>query len=145
MHLHTADGVAVSAQANGLLPISQQSLFPLASLSYHAYEGVALNPDEKARLVADLGSTNFMILRNHGLLTCGPNVAETFLFMYILQQACHVQILAQAGGGELIEIPAPILAGIQAQSVEVLKHAGGALAWPGLLRKLDRENPGYRD
>jgi ribulose-5-phosphate 4-epimerase/fuculose-1-phosphate aldolase len=145
MHLHTADGVAVSAQANGLLPISQQSLFPLASLSYHAYEGVALNPDEKARLVADLGSTNFMILRNHGLLTCGPNVAETFLFMYILQQACHVQILAQAGGGELIKIPAPILAGIQAQSVEVLKHAGGALAWPGLLRKLDRENPGYRD
>lgn len=145
MHLHTADGVAVSAQANGLLPISQQSLFPLASLSYHAYEGVALNPDEKARLVADLGSTNFMILRNHGLLTCGPNVAETFLFMYILQQACHVQILAQAGGGELIEIPAPILAGIQAQSEQVLKHAGGALAWPGLLRKLDRQNPGYRD
>lgn len=145
MHLHTPDGVAVSAQADGLLPISQQSLFPLASLSYHAYEGVALNPDEKARLVADLGSTHFMILRNHGLLTCGPNVADTFLFMYILQQACHIQILAQSGGGVLTRIPAPILAGIQAQSEQVLKHAGGALAWPGLLRKLDRENPGYRD
>ena len=145
MHLHTPEGVAVAAQTNGLLPISQQSLFPLSSLAYHNYEGLALNPAEKARLVEDLGSANFMILRNHGLLTCGPGVADSFLFMYILQQACRIQILAQSGGGDLIQIPAPILAGIQAQSQEVLKHAGGALAWPGLLRKLDRLNPGYKD
>ena len=135
----------MAAQTNGLLPISQQSLFPLSSLAYHNYEGLALNPAEKARLVEDLGSANFMILRNHGLLTCGPGVADSFLFMYILQQACRIQILAQSGGGDLIQIPAPILAGIQAQSQEVLKHAGGALAWPGLLRKLDRLNPGYKD
>lgn len=145
MHLHTPDGVAVAAQSDGLLPISQQSLFPLSSLAYHDYEGVALNPDEKRRLVDDLGTANFMILRNHGLLTCGPTVADAFLFIYILQQACRIQLLAQSGGAELTHIPAPILAGIQAQSKEVLKHAGGGLAWPGLLRRLDRQNPGYRD
>jgi ribulose-5-phosphate 4-epimerase/fuculose-1-phosphate aldolase len=88
LHLHTTAGVAVSTQKDGLLPISQQSLFPLSALSYHAYEGVALNPEEKPRLVADLGDTNFMILRNHGLLTCGETVAEAFLNMFILQRSC---------------------------------------------------------
>ena len=76
MHLHTIEGVAVSCQKAGLLAISQQSLFPLASLAYHDYEGVALNPEEKARLVRDLGDRQNMILRNHGLLTCGEAVAD---------------------------------------------------------------------
>jgi len=143
MHLHTKEGVAVSAQAQGLLPISQQSLFPLSGLSYHAYEGVALNPEEKVRLVADLGTTDFMILRNHGLLTCAENIADAFLNMFILQRACEVQLLAQAGGVELIPIPQLIVAVIKQAAKEVTRNAGGKLAWPGLLRKLERIGAPY--
>src|SRR4030095_1179752 len=101
MHLHTDYGIAVSAQKDGLLPISQQAMFPLASLAYHEYEGLALNEDEKPRLVADLGNKSNMILRNHGLLTLGKTAAEAFVSMYILERACRIQILAQSGGGEL--------------------------------------------
>src|ERR1041384_7691150 len=96
MHLHTDYGIAVSAQKNGLLPISQQAMFPLASLAYHDYEGLALNEAEKPRLVADLGDKQNMILRNHGLLTMGRTVAEAFLAMYLLERACKIQILAQS-------------------------------------------------
>jgi ribulose-5-phosphate 4-epimerase/fuculose-1-phosphate aldolase len=143
MHLHTAAGIAISATKDGLLPLSQQSLFALSSLSYHDYEGVALNPDEKVRLVADLGQTNFMILRNHGLLTCGSTIADAFLFMYLLERSCEIQLKAQSTGKELLPIPSNILAGIQAQAKQVTRSAGGALAWPGILRKLDRVSPGY--
>ncbi len=143
MHLHTIEGIAVSTLKDGLQAYSQQSLFALSSLSYHDYEGVALNPDEKARLVADLGDTSFMILRNHGLLTCGSSVAEAFTSMFLLQRACEIQLKAQATGQALIKIPDQILAGIQAQAKQVTLSAGGSLAWPGILRKLDRVNPGY--
>lgn len=145
IHLHTSDGVAVSAQEEGLLPLSQQSLFPLSNLAYHDYEGVALNPNEKVRLVADLGDANFMILRNHGLLTCGSSVADAFLFMYITQRACEVQIKAQSGGSKLTMIPPQILAGIQAASNEVTKGAGGNIAWPALLRKLHRIDASFAE
>jgi len=143
MHLHTAAGIAVSTLESGLQPYSQQSLFPLSSLSYHDYEGVALNPDEKSRLVADLGTTNFMILRNHGLLTCGESIADAFTYMYFLERACEIQIKAQSTGQKMLSIPNEILAGIKAQAKEVTRSAGGSLAWPGILRKLDRVNPGY--
>ncbi|GGZ47101.1 class II aldolase/adducin family protein [Paraglaciecola chathamensis] len=143
MHLHTTAGIAVSTQKQGLLPLSQQSLFALSSMSYHEYEGVALNPDEKKRLVADLGCTNFMILRNHGLLTCADSIADAFLGMFLLQRSCEIQLQAQASGQELIPIPEQILAGIRAQAQQVTRSAGGALAWPGILRQLDRTNPGY--
>lgn len=145
LHTHTKAGVAVSAQTAGLLPLSQTSLFPLSSLGYHDYEGVALNEEEKPRLVADLGDSNFMILRNHGLLTVGPSIADAFLFMYLLETACQTQLLAQSGGGELTHVDGRILAGIQAQADEVTKGLGGELAWPGLLRKLDRLDPSFRD
>jgi ribulose-5-phosphate 4-epimerase/fuculose-1-phosphate aldolase len=145
MHLHTLHGVAVSAQKGGLLPVSQQSLLPLASLGYHDYEGLALNDAEKPRLVADLGDKRFLILRNHGLLTVGATVADAFLAMYILENACRVQILAQSGGGELVPIPEPILAGMRAQAETVLRGLGGQLVWPGLLRKLDRADPSFRE
>lgn len=145
IHLHTREGVAVSAQKQGLLAISQQSLFPLSGLSYHDYEGVALNVEEKARLVADLGSNRFMILRNHGLLTCAETVADAFLYMFILQRACEIQLLAQSGGQELIPVPAPILAGIRQAADQVTRNAGGQLAWPGLLRRLDRIGAPYRE
>jgi ribulose-5-phosphate 4-epimerase/fuculose-1-phosphate aldolase len=145
MHLHTIEGVAVSCQREGLLPISQQSLYPMMGLAYHDYEGVALNPEEKVRLVRDLGANNTMILRNHGLLTCGRTVADAFLFMYILQKACEVQVRAQAGGVELVPIARPIVEGIRASAKEVLRGSGGMLVWPGILRKLDRMDPSWRN
>jgi len=144
MHLHTVDGVAVSCRKEGLVAISQHSLFPLASLAYHAYEGVALEPAEKARLVKDLGDRSSMILRNHGLLTCAETIADAFLYMYILQKACEVQVRAQAGGGEIIPIPQPIVDGIRKASKIVLRQSGGMIAWPAILRKLDRLDPSWR-
>ncbi len=143
VHTHTVAGVAVSAQEDGLLSISQQSSFPLTRLAYHAYEGLALKDAEKARLVTDLGDANQMILRNHGLLTCGRDVAEAFLAMYRLQRACEIQIAAQAGGSRLIRVPQTIVDGMPEQAREVSKGLGAGLVWPGLLRRLDRENPGY--
>lgn len=143
MHTHSINGVAVSAQQDGLLPLSQQSLFVLASLGYHSYEGVALNEAEKPRLVSDLGSNNFLMLRNHGLLTVGPTVADAFLFMYLFEASCMVQVRAQSGGGALVPVPQAIVDGIQAQAAVVTKGLGGQLVWPGLLRRLDRRNPGY--
>ena len=145
LHLHTNEGVAVSAQKSGLLPLSQQSLFPLTNLSYHNYEGVALRDDEKPRLVADLGANNFMILRNHGLLTCAESIADAFLYMYVLQRACEIQLLAQSGGGELTQIHPKIVEGMQAAVDQVTKSAGGMIAWPGILRKLDRLGAPYRN
>lgn len=143
-HTHSLTGVAVSAQKNGLLPISQHSLFPLSTLGYHDYEGIALNEEEKPRLVADLGNKRALILRNHGLLTVGRTAGEAFLAMYMLEAACRIQVMAQAGG-ELRMIPAPILQGIQAQSQQGTRGLGGDLAWPGLLRKLDRVDPSYKE
>jgi ribulose-5-phosphate 4-epimerase/fuculose-1-phosphate aldolase len=143
LHLHSLNGVAVSAQKEGVLPISQQSIFVLASLGYHDYEGVALNEDEKPRLVRDLGDKSFFMLRNHGLLTVADNIPDAFLFMYVFEAACTIQVRARAAGAELVPIDPRIIGGAQAQAKQVTRNAGGALAWPGLLRKLDRINPGY--
>jgi len=145
IHLHTDYGIAVSAQADGLLPISQQSLFALASVAYHGYEGLALNEDEKSRLVEDLGNKSYMILRNHGLLTIGKTPAEAFLSMYILENACRIQILAQSAGATLRTVPQPIIEGVASQLAAVTVGHGPQLAWPGLLRKLDRVDPSYKD
>jgi ribulose-5-phosphate 4-epimerase/fuculose-1-phosphate aldolase len=145
MHVHSLNGVAVSAQKQGLLPISQQSLFVLASLAYHDYEGVALRAEEQPRLVQDLGGKDYLMLRNHGLLTVGASPADAFLNMYLFEAACSIQLRAQSGGGELIRIPAPILEGIRAAASTVTRGQGSALVWPGLLRKLDRMSPGYRE
>jgi len=144
LHVHTINGTAVSAQKDGVLPISQQSMIVLSSLAYHDYEGIALREDEKPRLVRDLGDNNFFMLRNHGLITVADNVPDAFLFMYIFEAACMVQLRAQAGGGELIPIDPFILATAKQQVATVTGAAGGALAWPALLRKLDRIDPSYR-
>ncbi len=143
MHVHSLNGIAVAAQRAGLLPISQQSLFVLSSLAYHDYEGVALRAEEQPRLVHDLGANTFLMLRNHGLLTAAGSMADAFLAMYVFEAACTIQVRAQSGGGELIPIAAPILNGIRAAATQVTRGMGGALAWPGLLRRLDRVNPGY--
>ena len=144
LHVHSLNGVAVSAQEGGVLPVSQQSIFVLASLGYHDYEGVALNEEEKPRLVRDLGDKTFFMLRNHGLLTVGETVADAFMYMYVFEAACTIQIRAQAGGGRLIPIDPRIVAGAQAQAKAVTRGAGAALTWPGLLRKLERADASYR-
>jgi ribulose-5-phosphate 4-epimerase/fuculose-1-phosphate aldolase len=145
LHLHTDYGIAVSAQKNGLLPISQQATFALSSLAYHDYEGLALNEAEKPRLVQDLGTKNYLMLRNHGLLTVGSSVAEAFLSMFILERACKIQILAQSGGTELLPVPDPIVDLVAKQVSVVTVGQGAQLAWPGLLRKLDRIDRSYRE
>ncbi|MES2721066.1 MAG: class II aldolase/adducin family protein [Pseudomonadota bacterium] len=143
LHTHTRAGVAVSAQKAGVLPISQQSTFVLASLAYHDYEGVAFRPDEKPRLQADLGAANFLMLRNHGLLTCGASIADAFLGMYVFESTCQIQLAAQAGG-ELISVDPRIVAGV-AEAMRVQTGGmGGAFAWPALLRKVEKLDPGYR-
>ena len=116
----------------------------LASLAYHDYEGVALNDAEKPRLVADMGGTPSSSCANHGLLTVGGSIADAFLAMYTFERACEIQVMAQSGGGELIPIHKTILDGATAQRAQVTRGLGGALAWPALLRKLDRLDPGYR-
>ncbi len=145
LHTHTLDGVGVSAQANGILPISQQSLFVLSSLGYHDYEGVALRDDEKPRLVADLGTNTFLILRNHGLLTVGTTIADAFLSMYIMEATCRIQVKAQAGGRPLTPVADGIVETMQAQAEQVTRGLGGQLIWPGLLRRLDRIDPSFRE
>src|SRR5260370_1976634 len=145
MHLHTDYGIAVSAQKHGLLPISQQAMFALSSLAYHEYEGLALDEEEKPRLVADLGDKKIMILRNHGLLTLGRTAAEAFLAMFLLERACKIQILAQSVRGELAKIPSDIIDRVASQMSAVTVGQGAALTWPGLLRKLDRIDSSYRE
>jgi ribulose-5-phosphate 4-epimerase/fuculose-1-phosphate aldolase len=145
LHVHTQNGVAVSAQCGGLLPISQQSLMVLSSLAYHDYEGLAVNPEEKPRLVADIGDKTFLMLRNHGLLVAAASIPEAFMSMYAFEAACAIQVKAQSGGGDLIGIPQPILDGIRAQAKIVSGGMGGKLAWPALLRRLDRIDPSFRD
>jgi ribulose-5-phosphate 4-epimerase/fuculose-1-phosphate aldolase len=144
LHTHALNGVAVSAQKEGLLPISQQSIFPLSSLAYHDYEGLALRDEEKPGLVRDLGHKNFLMLRNHGLLTVGETVADAFLFMYVFEAACSIQLRAQ-GSPNLIPVDGRIIAGAQAAVKQVTRGAGSALAWPGLLRKLDRLDATFRN
>jgi len=145
LHTHSINGVAVSASKQGLLPISQQSIFALASIGYHDYEGVALHEGEKPRLVRDLGDKSFLMLRNHGLLTVGATIADAFLLMYLFESACMIQLRAQAASSELISIDPKIVAGAQMMAKQVTRSAGGGLAWPGLLRKLDRIDRSYRD
>ena len=142
LHTHTPDGIAVSAQKDGLLPISQQATIALASLAYHGYEGIAVNDAEKPRLVADLGNSTNFILRNHGLLTVGPAIADAFLAMFNLQRACEIQVRAQ--GAATLEVDPRIIAGAKTASEKVTKGMGGQIAWPALLRKLDRLDQRYK-
>jgi ribulose-5-phosphate 4-epimerase/fuculose-1-phosphate aldolase len=144
LHTHSRAGVAVSAQKCGVLPISQQSTFVIPQLAYHDYEGVALRDDERPRLQADLGTRNFLMLRNHGLLTIGSSIAEAFLSMYTFESACRIQIDAQAGG-ELIYVNPKIMENMPMVLKVVTAGQGAQLAWPALLRKLDRTDPSYKN
>ena len=143
MHTHTPAGVAVSAQRDGLLPISQQASVVMGALGYHDYEGIALRDEERPRLVADLGSNAYLILRNHGLLTVGASIPEAFLHMFTLQRACEIQVLAQAGGAPLISIDPEVLATARDFSRTATRGMGGAIAWPAALRRVQRHFPGF--
>lgn len=144
LHTHTPAGVALSARKEGLLPVSQQSITILPSLGYHDYEGIALRDEEKPRLVADMGRNAHLILRNHGLLTVGPTIADAFLRMFTLERACQIQLLATKGGvDEVVLIPEKITGETASAVKQVTGGQYGALAWPGLLRKLNRQNPGF--
>ena len=144
LHTHSINGVAVSATKAGVLPLSQQSTFVLGSLGYHDYEGVALNAEEKPRLVRDLGDKTFFMLRNHGLLTVGPTIADAFLAMYLFESACTIQLRAQAASPELISIEPKVLEGAMMMARMATRGGMGALPWPALLRKLDRIDPSFR-
>jgi ribulose-5-phosphate 4-epimerase/fuculose-1-phosphate aldolase len=144
LHTHSINGTAVSAQKAGVLPLSQQSTFVLASLAYHDYEGLALNPEERPRLVADLGNKTYLMLRNHGLLTVGQTIADAFLAMYQFEVTCTIQVRAQAGGGELLAVDPKIISNVGPMLRAATRGSGGALVWPGLLRKLDRIDPSFR-
>ena len=144
MHTHTAAGIAVSAQEQGLLPISQHAMRFFGNVAYHDYEGLALELDEQARLTRDLGGHKAMILRNHGLLTCGASIPETFDYMYYLERACQTQINALAGGAKL-RIPAPAVAEKVAAQFKALPYKPKRPEWKALLRMLDRMDPSYKN
>lgn len=144
IHLHTVAGVGVAAQAEGLLPISQNACLLHHQVAYHGYEGLALHHDERERLVADLGDKPLMLLRNHGTLAVGETAAQAWTGIYFLERACAQQIAALASGRDRVLI-APEAA--QEETREQGRGIGfvSALAWPGALRQLDRRSPGYED
>ena len=143
MHLHTDQGVAVSAQKDGLLPLSQTALIAMHDLSYHDYEGVALDHDERERIVADMGQTHAMILRNHGTLTVGENAAEAYLRMFFLERACSMQVMAQSSSN-LIHCDGDLQERVAGQSTgDGMAVLADKLVWPALLRKLQRDCPGF--
>ena len=145
MHLHSDQGVAVAAQKDGLLPLSQHALIVLPSLSYHDYEGIALNLDERERLVADLGDKSLMMLRNHGTLAVGANAAEAWLNIYYLEKACTQQIGALSAGRDGVLLAPEEAQATVARQVSRGRGKSADLAWPGFLRLLDRTLPGYAD
>ena len=143
LHLHTDDGMAVSAQDDGVLPLSQLSMLVRSHLAYHDYEGVALNHDERERIVADLGDKNLMMLRNHGTLSVGENCAMAFLGIYFLERSCSVQVRALTSKSHMPSQEA--MDTVDEQSAVLFQPGIDALAWPALLRKLDRIDPSFRD
>lgn len=142
IHTHTTAGVGVSAQAEGLLPLSQTSMLYTGLIAYHDYEGIALNPDEQKRLLSDLGDKQILILRNHGLLTCGRSIAEAFIMMYYMEQACKIQIAAQAGGTVNLP-PKDVQDLVHKQAMTGFGAAIGAREFTALKRRLDRMGSDY--
>jgi ribulose-5-phosphate 4-epimerase/fuculose-1-phosphate aldolase len=142
IHLHTDAGVGVAAQKEGLLPLTQNACVVMPMLAYHDYEGIALNLDERERLVRDLGQKKLMLLRNHGTLSVGANAAEAFVGIFFLERACAQQVSAlSAGRASILLAPEAAQAETGSQSGSLAMVSG--LAWPGLKRKLDRHSPGY--
>ena len=145
MHLHTPAGQAVAAQADGLMPLTQTAMLVRDTVAYHDYEGVATDLEERARLVSDLGTKDTMILRNHGTLAVGASVAQCFVKMYFLERACEAQVMALSAGRDgLYHPPQGTPEKTAGQGKMGLGLVADRLAWPALLRKLDRIDPGFR-
>lgn len=145
-HVHTPETIAVASLKEGLLPLSQYSMFALASMSYHDYEGLAVNHEEKVRLQQDLGNANFMLLRNHGALTMGKTIGDAFMHMYDLTRACETQIHMLSMGKEAITVDQSIIDGIKAQANIVHSGiTGGQKAWPAMLRRVYRSDPSFAE
>jgi ribulose-5-phosphate 4-epimerase/fuculose-1-phosphate aldolase len=147
MHLHTRDGTGVATQKCGLLPITQHALVIYEQVTYHDFEGPALDPDEQSRLVRDLGDKRIMILRNHGTLTAGRSVGEAFVLMYRIERACRMQLAAQTGGNELYPLPQSVVDKSIETGRKIFSKSGfggeGHREWAAMLRKLQREGADY--
>ncbi|MCF8467743.1 MAG: class II aldolase/adducin family protein [Sneathiella sp.] len=144
MHLHTAAGTAVATQEEGLLPLNQTALVIREQIAYHEYEGIALNHDERPRLQKDLGDKKLMLLWNHGTLALGETVADAFLGMCFLERACEMQVASLAGGGKL-HYPSDDVRKLTAEQGNYGLTGVSGMAWTALLRKLDRQLPGYAE
>lgn len=142
MHLHNTAGIAVSAQRDGLLPLSQHAMRFMGHLGYHHYEGLALTESEGARLVTHLGNNPAMLLRNHGTLTVGRTIAEAYVVMATLIKACEIQVAALSSPNLITPEPAIVVKA--AADLHDFGAEEGILEWPALLRKLDRINPNYK-
>ena len=149
MHTHTAAGLGVATQKSGLLPLTQMALAVIAQTGYHDYEGPAFDLGERDRLINDLASNNVLILRNHGLLTVGKTVAEAFVWLFRAERACRFQLSFQQAGVSPQEIPKEVQDVSIERSKKAISASGhrpiGEFEWPALIRKLNRENPGYAD
>lgn len=145
IHLHTRDGVAVSALEEGLLPLNQGAMLLANDVAFHDYEGVALDTEERERLAQDLGDRNFMLLRNHGTLTLGPSVAEAYSRLYQFERACTIQVRTLAMGRPLHPVDPAVVAKTAAQGRAIGGDFARNLSWPAMLRKLDRIDPSWRD
>ena len=147
LHTHTVAGIAVSCQKRGLLPLNQWSLQFTDSLAYHDYEGIALDLDERSRLVNDLGDKFVMVLRNHGMLTCGRSVAEAFKLMHNLERSCRAQLAVQSSGAEVIELSAGVArktAGQYASFYDAIETGGVPDSeWAAFKRMLERTDPDF--
>jgi ribulose-5-phosphate 4-epimerase/fuculose-1-phosphate aldolase len=150
LHTHTNAGMAVSTLKCGLLPLTQTAM-RWARVAYHDFEGVAVELDERQRLVADLGDAEVMILRNHGLLSIGQTIGQAFNNIYRLERACQTQLLALACNSEIAMPPQHVIDRSNAQltvqpapDVTGRRRPHGSLEWPALKRMLDRRDPSYK-
>src|SRR5687767_15181066 len=143
MHLHTPAGQAVAAHADGLLPLTQTAMLVRGDLAFHDYEGVAVDLDERERIVADLGDKGAMLLRNHGTLAVGSNVGECFVKLYFLERACQAQVMALTAGDKVSKPPQGAAELTAEQGSSGLKVAANLLAWPALKRKAYRLDPSF--
>jgi len=144
IHLHTTAGVAVSAQAHGLLPLNQTAMILGDELAYHDYEGIALDLAERPRLVADLGTKSAMLLRNHGTLAVGPSIQTAFLTMYFLERSCATQVATLAVFSE-VTAPTEKVKALVSQQAKFGRGMVEGIMWAPLLRRLDRIDPSFRD
>jgi len=146
LHLHNNETIAIASLEEGLLPLSQYAMFALASISYHEYEGLAVNDEEKARIQSDLGDANFMLLRNHGGLTLGQTIGDAFMHMYDLTRACQVQLQIMSTGMKPVMVEQAIVDGIKAQANIVhTGMTGGQKSWPAMVRKVYRHDPSFAE